>query len=74
MYIIVAVESGENRDCWKYSGTPLVTMSKVDSHLILAAMGYNEESECLAGASHNTHIKLDGYQEWIASYMYTRRP
>ena len=54
---------------------PLVTQSQLHSHVILAAMGYHEEAKCKAAASHNNvHIKLDDYQEWIASQAYTTRP
>ena len=65
--------SGENMDCWKYSGMPLATQSQLNSHVILAAMGYYENAKCENKASYNVHIKLDGYQEWIASQTYTTR-
>ena len=72
--MVVAAGSGGSRDCWKYSGTPLVTQSQVKDHVILAAMGYHGEAECKTGASHEVHIKLDGYQEWIAAQTHIRRP
>ena len=62
-------------DCWKYSGMPLVTQSQLHNHVVLAAMGYHKEAKCETAASHNNvHIKLDGYQEWIASQAYTTKP
>jgi len=70
-----AIDSGQNRDCWKYSGTPLVVQSQLKSHVILAAMGFYEESnDCKTGTSHIIHIKLDGYQDWIDSQAYMLSP
>ena len=72
--MVVVVGSSGSRDCWKYSGTPLVTQSRVKDHVILAAMGYHGDAECETRASHNVHVKLDGYQEWIATQTHIRRP
>ena len=72
--MVAAVVSGESRDCWKYSGTPLATQSRLKDHMILAAMGYYDETVCETGASHIVHTKLDGYQEWIATQTYIRKP
>ena len=72
--MIVAADSGGSSDCWKYSGTPLVTQSRLKGHIILAAMGYYDAAECKTGLSHNVHIKLDGYQDWIAAQTHIRRP
>ena len=71
--MLTTIASGENNDCWKYSGIPLKTQSQLNSHVILAAMGYYEDAKCINGGSHIVHIKLDGYQEWIASQTYTTR-
>ena len=71
--MVVTADSGGSRDCWKYSGTPLVAQSRLKGHIILAAMGYHDPAECKTGASHNVHIKLDGYKEWIAAQTHIRR-
>ena len=72
--MVAAVASGKTGDCWKYSGTPLVTQNRLKDHMILAAMGYHDETVCETGASHITNTKLDGYQEWIATQTYIRKP
>ena len=50
-----------------------MTPSQHSSHVILAALGYYDTGECETGASHIVHIKLDGYQDWIASQAYIKR-
>ena len=72
--MVAAVVSDESRDCWKYSGTPLVTQSRLKDHMILAAMGNSDETICETGTLHIVHTKLDGYQEWIATQTYIRKP
>lgn len=72
--VVVTAASGGSRDCWEHSGTQLITQSRLKDHVILAAMGYYDETICKTGVSHLLQIKLDGYQEWIAAQMYIRKP
>ena len=70
MYLIrTYIAAGSHGECWGNSGAPLVTHSNQPiRHFILAGMV--EADDCGSKAPYVSHIKVDGYQEWITNQLY----
>jgi len=65
--------SGYFTNCWGKSGSPVVAMSEVDGHVILAGIAnYRERKEegmCSSSVSYGVHTKMIGLQKWIGDHI-----
>ena len=58
------IAAGNGGECWGKSGAPLVAhSSETTKHYILAGMV--EADDCGNKAPYVSHIKLNGFQQWI---------
>ena len=68
------IGSGNYTNCWGKSGSPVVTSSEVDDHVILTGIAnYRERKEqnmCSSSVPYGVHTKMDdGLQQWIGDHV-----
>jgi len=67
------VGSGNYTNCWGKSGSPVVTKSEVDDHVILAGIANyrerKEENMCSSSVPYGVHTKMDGLHKWIGDHV-----
>ncbi|XP_065894569.1 hemicentin-1-like [Dysidea avara] len=71
---MLCTSSGNYTNCWGKSGSPVVTSSEVDDHVILAGIAnYRERKEqnmCSSSVPYGVHTKMDdGLQQWIGDHV-----